>query len=75
MAVLPALNLKQYPDLDRFATAPRGRLCAHSARELKQDNLPRTVVANQAVEIVREIDGVLLNRSSNVEDMKLTDVR
>jgi hypothetical protein len=74
VSVLPALNVNQYPDLDRFATAIRERLCAHSAGKLKHDNLPRTVAATEAVEIVREIDGVLQNRTSNVENIQFTDV-
>lgn len=66
VSVLPALNINQDPDLDRFATAVRERLCVYSAKELKQDNLLREVTATEAAGIVREIDGVLEKRSSNV---------
>jgi len=66
VSVIPALNVNQDPDLDRFATAIRERLCGHSAKELKQDGLLREVTATEAAGIVREIDGVLEKRSSNV---------
>lgn len=64
VSVLPHLNVNQDPDLERFASAIRERLCAYSAKELKQDNLLRTVTAIEAAGIVRAIDDVLQSRSA-----------
>ena len=66
VSVLPALNVTQDPDLDRFASQIRDRLCVHSAKELKKDNLLRSDTASQAAEIVAEIDSVLGGRRSNI---------
>jgi hypothetical protein len=66
VSVLPALNVNQDPDLDRFASQIRDRLCAHSAKELKKDDQLRRDTASQASEIAAEIDSVLGGRRSNV---------
>ncbi len=66
VSVLPALNVNQDPDLDRFASQIRDRLCAHSAKELKKDDQLRSNTASQASEIAAEIDSVLGGRRSNV---------
>lgn len=66
VSILPALNVDQDPDLDRFASQIRDRLCAHSAKELKKDDQLRSDTASQAAEIVAEIDSVLGGRPSNV---------
>lgn len=66
VSVLPALNVNQDPDLDRFASQIRDRLCAHSAKELKKDDQLRSNTASQASEIAAEIDSVLGGRRSSV---------
>jgi hypothetical protein len=66
VSVLPALNVNQDPDLDRFASQIRDRLCVHSAKELKKDDQLRSDTASQAAEIAAEIDSVLGGRRNNV---------
>jgi hypothetical protein len=64
VSLLPQLNVNQDPDLERFATQIRARLCSYTAQELKKDDLLRTSTAAEAAGIVAEMDEVLGSRLS-----------
>jgi hypothetical protein len=64
VSLLPQLNVNQDPDLERFATQIRERLCSYTAQELKKDVSLRTSTAVEAAGIVAEMDEVLDGRLS-----------
>src|SRR5258708_11044603 len=64
VSLLPQLNVNQDPDLERFATQIRERLCSYTAQELKKDDSLRTSTAVEAAGIVAEMDEVLEARLS-----------
>jgi hypothetical protein len=59
VSLLPQLNVNQDPDLERFATQIRARLCNYTAQDLKKDDLLRTSTAAEAAGIVAEMDELL----------------
>jgi hypothetical protein len=60
--LLPRLNVNQDQDLNRFAMEIRDRLCAFSARELKDDETLRVATATDAAQILSQMDAVLRSR-------------
>jgi hypothetical protein len=76
VSLLPQLNVNQDPDLERFATQIRARLCNYTAQDLKKDDLLRTSTAAEAAGIVAEMDEVLESRlsQSSVEAPAMPDV-
>jgi hypothetical protein len=67
VSLLPQLNVNQDPDLERFASQIRDRLCNYTAQDLKQHDLLRVTTAAEAAGIVAEIDNVLDSRRSQTE--------
>jgi hypothetical protein len=63
--LLPRLNVNGDADLNRFADQIRKRLCGFTAQDLKKHDLLRVATANDAAEIVAEIDGVLRSRETS----------
>jgi hypothetical protein len=76
VSLLPQLNVNQDPDLERFATQIRARLCNYTAHDLKKDDLLRTSTAAEAAGIVAEMDEVLESRlsQSSVEPPAMPEV-
>lgn len=68
--VLPHLNIAQDPNLNAFLDEIKTRLCAASAKELKQNELLRTATAQQAADIVSRVSAFL---ESKPADLLLTD--
>lgn len=66
VSLLPQLNVNQDPELDRFASQIRDRLCNYTAQDLKKHDLLRVTTAAEAAGIVAEIDDVLESRRSQV---------
>lgn len=66
--ILPRLNVSGDADLNRFADKIRGRLCNHSAQDLKKHDLLRVTTAADAANIVAEMDGVLRGRAAASAD-------
>jgi len=64
VSLLPQLNVNQDPDLERFASQIRDRLCNYTAQDLKQHDLLRVTTAAEAAGIVAKIDEVLESRRS-----------
>ena len=64
VSLLPQLNVNQDPELDRFASQIRNRLCSYTAQDLKKHDLLRVTTAAEAAGIVAEIDEVLESRRS-----------
>ena len=64
VSLLPRLNVNQDPDLERFASQIREKLCTYTAQDLKQHDLLRVTTAAEAAGIVAEIDEVLESRRS-----------
>jgi hypothetical protein len=60
--VLPRLNVNQDEELNRFAEEIRNRLCGFTARELKKNEILRAATANDAAQILTEMDTVLRER-------------
>ena len=63
---MPCLNVNNDADLNRFADQIRQRLCGFTAQDLKKHDLLRVATANDAAEIVAEIDNVLREREASV---------
>jgi uncharacterized protein YhaN len=63
--LLPRLNVNQDEELNRFAEAIRNRLCAFTARDLKKNEILRAATANDAAQILTEMDAVLRDREQN----------
>jgi hypothetical protein len=66
--LLPHLNVNNDADLNRFANQIRQRLCGFTAQDLKKHDLLRVATANDAAEIVAEIDSVLRDREASVPE-------
>jgi hypothetical protein len=66
--LLPRLNVNGDADLNRFADQIKQRLCGFTAHDLKKHDLLRVATANDAAEIVAEIDSVLRDREASVPE-------
>lgn len=64
VSLLPQLNVNHDPDLERFASQIRDKLCNYTAQDLKKHDLLRVTTAAEAAGIVAEIDEVLESRRS-----------
>jgi hypothetical protein len=71
--LLPRLNVNGDADLNRFADQIKQRLCGFTAHDLKKHDLLRVATANDAAEIVAEIDSVLRDREASVPEEALDD--
>jgi len=60
--LLPRLNVNQDEELNRFAGEIRDRLCGFTARDLKKNEILRAATANDAVQILAEMDAVMRER-------------
>jgi len=60
--LLPRLNVNQDEELNRFAEEIKNRLCGFTARDLKKNEILRAATANDAAQILGEIDAVLRER-------------
>ncbi|MGB6131030.1 MAG: hypothetical protein WBG54_04570 [Acidobacteriaceae bacterium] len=65
--LLPRLNVNQDEELNRFAGEIRDRLCGFTARELKKNEILRAATANDAAQILTEMDAVLRERGQLAE--------
>jgi hypothetical protein len=63
--LLPRLNVKQDEELNRFAGEIRDRLCGFTARDLKKNEILRVATANDAAQILTEMDAVLREREQS----------
>jgi hypothetical protein len=66
--LLPSLNVNGDAELNRFAEQIRQRLCGFTAQDLKKHDLLRVATATDAAEIVVEIDSVLRNRETGLQE-------
>jgi len=64
--VLPRLNVNQDEELNHFAEEIRNRLCGFTARELKKNEILRAATANDAAQILTEMDLVLRERQQQI---------
>jgi hypothetical protein len=64
---LPRLNVNQDEELNRFAGEIRDRLCGFTARDLKKNEILRAATANDAAQILTEMDAVLRERGQLAE--------
>ena len=60
--LLPRLNVNRDEELNRFAEEIRNRLCGFTARDLKKNEILRAATANDAAQILSEMDAVLRGR-------------
>jgi len=60
--LLPRLNVNQDEELNRFAVEIRNRLCGYTTRDLKKNEILRAATANDAAQILSEMDAVLRER-------------
>jgi hypothetical protein len=65
--LLPRLNVNQDADLNRFAEEIRNRLCGFTARDLKKNEILRTAAANDAAQILTEMEAVLRERGQRAD--------
>jgi len=65
--LLPRLNVNQDEELNRFAGEIRDRLCGFTARDLKKNEILRAATANDAAQILTEMDAVLRERGQLTE--------
>jgi hypothetical protein len=65
--LLPRLNVNQDEELNRFAAEIRDRLCGFTARDLKKNEILRAATANDAAQILTEMDAVLRERGQQAE--------
>ncbi len=63
--LLPRLNVNQDEELDRFAQEIKDRLCGFTARDLKKNEILRVATANDAAQILTEMDAVLREREQS----------
>jgi len=63
--LLPRLNVNQDEELNRFAGEIKDRLCGFTARDLKKNEILRVATANDAAQILEEMDAVLREREQN----------
>ncbi|HZD50557.1 MAG TPA: hypothetical protein VE178_17570 [Silvibacterium sp.] len=66
--LLPQLNVSQDEELNRFAAEIRNRLCTFTARDLKKNEILRVATANDATQILTEMDAVLRDREQNTTE-------
>ncbi len=60
--LLPRLNVNQDEELNRFAQEIKDRCCGFTARDLKKNEILRVATANDAAQILTEMDAVLRER-------------
>jgi hypothetical protein len=60
--LLPRLNVNQDEELNHFAEEIKNRLCGFTARDLKKNEILRAATANDAAEILTQMDAVLRER-------------
>jgi hypothetical protein len=60
--LLPRLNVNQDEELNHFAEEIKNRLCGFTARELKKNEILRAATANDAAQILTEMDTVMRER-------------
>jgi hypothetical protein len=65
--LLPRLNVNQDEELNHFAEEIRNRLCGFTARDLKKNEILRAATANDAAQILGEMDAVLRKREQRSE--------
>ena len=63
--LLPRLNVNQDEELNRFAEEIKDRLCGFTARDLKKNEILRVATANDAAQILTEMDAVLREREQS----------
>ncbi|MGB6688497.1 MAG: hypothetical protein WBE76_11695 [Terracidiphilus sp.] len=63
--LLPRLNVNQDEELNRFAQEIRNRLCGFTAHDLKKNEILRAATANDAAQILTEMDAVLREREQD----------
>jgi hypothetical protein len=63
--LLPRLNVNQDEELNRFAQEIKNRLCGFTAHDLKKNETLRVATANDAAQIVTEMDAALRERDQN----------
>jgi hypothetical protein len=63
--LLPRLNVNQDEELDRFAQEIKDRLCGFTARDLKKNEILRMATANDAAQILTEMEAVLREREQS----------
>src|ERR1700739_2992737 len=65
--LLPRLNVSQDEELNRFAEEIKNRLCGFTARDLKKNEILRSATANDAAQILTEMDAVLRERGQQID--------
>jgi hypothetical protein len=65
--LLPRLNVNQDEELNHFAEEIKNRLCGFTARDLKKNEILRVATANDAAEILTQMDAVLRERGQLAE--------
>lgn len=63
--LLPRLNVNQDEELNRFAQEIKNRLCGFTAHDLKKNEILRAATANDAAQILTEMDAVLREREQD----------
>ncbi len=63
--LLPRLNVNQDEELNRFAQEIKDRLCGFTASDLKKNEILRVATANDAAQILTEMDAVLREREQS----------
>ena len=63
--LLPRLNVNQDEELNRFAQEIKNRLCGFTAHDLKKNGILRAATANDAAQILTEMDAVLREREQD----------
>ncbi|MGH9616772.1 MAG: hypothetical protein ACRD28_08520 [Acidobacteriaceae bacterium] len=66
--LLPRLNVTQDRELNQFAAEIKERLCNYTAHDLKKNDILRVATANEAAEIVAQIDSVLRSREGGLSE-------
>jgi hypothetical protein len=66
--LLPRLNVNQDAELNRIAGEIKDRLCGFTARDLKKNEILRVATANDAAQILTDMDAVLRERGQNAGD-------
>jgi hypothetical protein len=66
--LLPGLNVNQDEELNRFAQEIKNRLCSFTAHDLKKNEILRAATANDAAQILTEMDAVLHEREQSSKD-------
>jgi hypothetical protein len=66
--LLPQLNVSQDEELNRFAAEIRNRLCSFTAHDLKKNEILRVATADDAAQILTEMDAVLRDREQSATE-------